>query len=108
MGTIDEARRRVGTGADCLDLRGPEDWSHRIDLNLLDLDSDRWCVVGQVFACSEYDDEAFARGLESLDNPDPSHCGFDGVGPAFRAVLEDEWCRVILERRHERPKAATS
>lgn len=91
MSTITE---RVAAGAAWLD-ENFLNWLHLVDLNTLRLSSPCRCVLGQLYG-------DFCDRPEGLFATAYDH-GFDtlvGYGTdAEYAALEDEWRRVITERR---------
>ena len=120
MSTITE---RVAAGAAFLDEHDPEWWRENveraIDLNTLDLDSNRTCVLGQrcplevlaahigagVHDLGDGDRWrgyiAYSRHLSGLRNTAGWACdhGFNGLDHDEMPILTAEWSRVITERR---------
>lgn len=93
---------RVAKGVALLDERHPE-WACQVDVEALDIQSHRLCVVGQVFG-------GWSQGLievyGDIDSEDTEGHGFDGYNVRGRAQYESdcagltaEWKRVILARR---------
>lgn len=92
MSTISE---RVAQGVAWLDENAP-DWLSRIDLAELQLGSCCDCVIGQTFGCYASD--------HPLDYDKAAGLGFNtarygGAGSEDLAHLNEEWRRVITERR---------
>ncbi len=98
----------VAKGAALLDEKVPG-WRERIDLDMLDTVSPYGCVLGQLF---EENDSLFGfragywPGLRALGIPEspvtePAAFGFAAETSAIRdyRALDDEWKRVITERR---------
>ncbi len=93
----DTIAARVARGAALLDEKRPG-WDARIDLAVLDLESCRQCVVGQLFG-PEYGHDPFGWGLAVLGIPvEAGRHGFDTFGEDF-ADLTAEWRRVVTARR---------
>ena len=89
MSTIEE---RVARGAAWLDSELPG-WVAEIDLNRLVLSSPCRCICGQLYG--EYADRP-----DAIWHTDAEH-GFNVFSddPSEWGALEDEWRRVITERR---------
>ena len=105
MSTIAE---RVAKGAALLDAEQPG-WADRIDLDELELESCRHCVLGQLFSGGCPDPEACLGcedGFEHVTNSRPEldfpALGFDKSrtdGDGAYSELTAEWRRLISERR---------
>ncbi|MCZ0981797.1 hypothetical protein O1L60_30765 [Streptomyces diastatochromogenes] len=106
--------QRASNGFEFLNLRGPEGWRERINLDLLDIDHGYFCVLGQVF-----DKEAVEVGLDGLgyeyalaeldlerfDNNDgPVFLGFYSLGNGDGPTLTAAW-RSLLRGETEPVKA---
>lgn len=57
MATRLTVEKRVENGVKWLDKYGPDDWRNKVDIKELDLSSGCQCVLGQVFANQEIDDD---------------------------------------------------
>jgi hypothetical protein len=60
------AAQRASNGFELMKLVGPEDWQERISLDLLDIDHEYFCVLGQVYA-DEGHGQGYAFALDHLD-----------------------------------------
>ncbi|MEW1675505.1 hypothetical protein AB0O47_19990 [Streptomyces noursei] len=65
--------QRASNGFEFLNLRGPEGWRERINLDLLDIDHEYFCILGQVYSETAGDE---AYGYEYA----VAEFGFDSFG----------------------------
>lgn len=92
------ATERVARGAAVFDQKRPG-WENRINLDDFDIRSARCCAVKQV--CGDY-----TTGIVQLGVDDVAAFGFAGCGEDDYNRLNDEWRRVILDRRAAAPVEA--
>lgn len=92
-GTIDPSnvKEQVDKGMDLLGTVIPN-WRKLIDVDMLDLASVRWCILGQIFG-------SYSQGSEILSNVendfDEEEYGFCADGNTSSAVLTSEWTRRL-------------
>lgn len=100
--TLAALTARVATGTTLLDRHWPG-WAALIDLDRLDIQSPRDCVLGQLYghyrqACAQLLDRVgaceFAHGFEL--HPDRDYT--TRTGPEMFADLTEAWCIAILTR----------
>lgn len=91
-------KRRVARGVKLLDQRAPG-WDQRIRLHHLDMSCGNKCVLGQLYG-------DYSRGLAAVFGDEPGvyfrtgyHYGFNKYWLTNFAELNQEWSRVIRERR---------
>jgi hypothetical protein len=71
--------QRASNGFEFLNLRGPDNWRERIDVDRLDIDHGYFCVLGQVYADEADDGDGYEYALAELD--------FDRFGTAEEVVF---------------------
>lgn len=112
--------KSVARGAAWLDKQSP-DWYTKINVDRLDLDSNRNCVCGQVFGSYGYDTPVIKDHFAIVDGADGHHFrkfvaafrltrfarrnGFYGESPGKRFRLEVEWSDLVLARQADREVA---
>jgi len=109
----------VANGTKVLDEHDPE-WFNQIDLARLDQDSCFDCILGQLFMTKERDDPRLRAPYFCALNKwhiASSSCYTPGFIPftfesiqnedqeAYLKQLNDEWKRVILERRQQQEQS---
>lgn len=88
----------VQRGINLLDAApGYADWRSRIDVETLDLNSFKTCVIGQLFG--DFCDGMDVLGFSGEDDNEAASYGFDafigGNTPEQFAALTTEWKRVL-------------
>ena len=81
--TAGQLAERVAAGAALLDERAPG-WRAKIDLAVLDLDSDSGCILGQVFG-------GYVAGLERIGRPQAAPHGFCAEYPPEEDGVDVKW-----------------
>jgi hypothetical protein len=96
----DTARVAVQRGASLLDELAQAGWENQVDLDTLDTNHALLCVLGQLYGDYGAGCEAVLRHAIT-GRGDPVHYGFDSPGrqPAGCALLTEEWCQLLRDRR---------
>jgi hypothetical protein len=104
---VTDIAERVAAGAALLDEHQPG-WDQRINLTFLSLPDTCCCILGQLFpapdpmSVDEDGDDGYWRGLRDIDLEIFTFdraCALGFASDGMYGLLENEWIRVITERR---------
>lgn len=101
---MDSIQDRVQHGAALLDQHRPE-WWKIINLDELRMDNTCNCVLGQCYGTFDQGKLALDLDIARPTHQDAAH-GFEYYAPGDYRRLQNEWVRVITERRQQEAASA--